>query len=191
MRPTPDRILEAAERSMTRYGVSVSMGDVASAAGVSRGSLYRHFGDRDQLLRAVLARVADRFVASAAARIDRRRTLSAQFAEAVAYVTTTARRLQRDLGPGTRRARRSPLAIVVLEQPDWTAERWMAFWEARLEPACSRGELRADIDRRETAEWLSRALVSFAVAPELEIDPADHRAVRRFVDRSLLRGLAG
>lgn len=67
----------------------------------------------------------------------------------------------------------------------------MAFWEARLGPASERGELRPDIDRRGTAEWLSRALVSFAVTPELEIDPADHRAVRRFVDRSLLRGLAG
>jgi AcrR family transcriptional regulator len=193
MRPTADRILEAAERSMSRYGVAVSMGDVASEAGVSRGSLYRHFGDRERLVGAVLDRTADRFVASAAAQVDRRQTLSAQFAEAVAYVAETARRLERDGGSGgrvRRRGRRSPLAVVVVERSDRAAERWMAFWEARLEPAEERGELRPDIDRRGAAEWLTRVLVSFAVAPEIEVDPADHRAVRRFVDRNLLRGLA-
>lgn len=175
---------------MTRFGVAVSMSDVASEAGVSRGSLYRHFGDREHLVRAVLARTADRFVASAAVRVDRRRTLSAQFAEAVAYVTVTVQRLERDRGAGRRSVRSSPLAIVVVEHADWAAERWMAFWEARLGPACERGEVRADVDRRGAAEWLTRALLSFAVAPEIEVDPADHRAMRRFVDRNLLRGLA-
>src|SRR5206468_7580236 len=96
MSDTADLILEAAERCMNRYGIAVSMSDVASEAGLSRGSLYRHFGQRDGLVRAVLARTADRFVAGAAERIDRRRTLSAQFAEAVAVVAASANRLERE-----------------------------------------------------------------------------------------------
>ena len=191
MPETSDRILEAAERCMNRYGVAVSMGDVANEAGLSRGSLYRHFGDRDTLVRSVLARAADRFVAGAAVSIDRRHTLSAQFAQAIGVVADSVRRLEAEAG-GTRRrsVRDTPLALVLVRNSDWLAERWMAFWQERLGPARDRGEVRPDIDRRGAAEWLTRALLSFAVAPEIEVDPSDHRAVRRFVDRNLLRGLA-
>lgn len=49
------RILEAAERLFTDRGVAaVSMDDVAAAAGVGKGTLYRRFGDRAGLGIAVL-----------------------------------------------------------------------------------------------------------------------------------------
>jgi AcrR family transcriptional regulator len=49
------RILEAAERLFTERGVeAVSMDDVAAAAGVGKGTLYRRFGDRAGLGIAVL-----------------------------------------------------------------------------------------------------------------------------------------
>ena len=51
---------------MARYGLRVSMRDVAAEAGLSRGSVYRYFRDRDALVDAVLERTADRFVAAAA-----------------------------------------------------------------------------------------------------------------------------
>ena len=176
---------------MNRFGLAVSMSDVAADAGMSRGSLYRYFGDRDALVRAVLERAADRVVADAVERMGRRRSLSGQFAEAVTFVAETARRLGGE-GRGRRVAARrdTPLAQVVVRSPTWLAERWMAVWEERLEEAAARGEVRADIDRRAAAEWLTRVLLSFAVAPQVAVDPADHRALRRFVDRGLLRGLA-
>jgi AcrR family transcriptional regulator len=49
------RILEAAERLVAERGVdSVSMEDVACAAGVGTGTLYRRFGDRAGLALALL-----------------------------------------------------------------------------------------------------------------------------------------
>lgn len=185
MRETPDRILEAAERSMNRFGLAVSMSDVAADAGLSRGSLYRYFGDRDGLVRAVLDRTADRFVAAATERMARRRTLSGEFAEVARFVADTSRRV------APRGARRdTPLALVVVRNSSWLAERWMVLWAGRLDEAVDRGEVRADIDRHAAAEWLTRVLLSFAVAPQVAVDPHDHRALRRFVDRGLLRGLA-
>jgi len=175
---------------MNRYGLAVSMGDVASEAGLSRGSVYRHFGDREVLVRAVLDRAADRFVALAAEQIDRRRTLSGQFAEAISFVAASARRVD---AAGTRRSgtrRTTPLAHVLVRDATLTTERWMAFWAERLDAARDRGEVRADVDRRGAAEWLTRVLLSFAAVPEIEVDPDDHRAVRRFVDSHLLQGLA-
>jgi AcrR family transcriptional regulator len=50
------RILEAAERLFAERGPpNVSMDDVASAAGVGKGTLFRRFGDRAGLARAVLS----------------------------------------------------------------------------------------------------------------------------------------
>lgn len=50
------RILEAAERLFAERGAaSVSMDDIARAAGVGKGTLFRRFGDRASLARTVLS----------------------------------------------------------------------------------------------------------------------------------------
>jgi AcrR family transcriptional regulator len=50
-----ERILGAAARLIARDGVDcISMDDVAAAAGVGKGTLYRRFGDRASLLRALI-----------------------------------------------------------------------------------------------------------------------------------------
>jgi AcrR family transcriptional regulator len=50
------RILEAAERLFAEFGpANVSMDDVARVAGVGKGTLFRRFGDRAGLARAVLS----------------------------------------------------------------------------------------------------------------------------------------
>lgn len=50
------RVLEAAERLFAERGPeNVSMDDVARAAGVGKGTLFRRFGDRASLARAVLS----------------------------------------------------------------------------------------------------------------------------------------
>ena len=50
-----ERILCAAARLVDEHGIDgVSMDDVAAAAGVGKGTLYRRFGDRWTLLRALI-----------------------------------------------------------------------------------------------------------------------------------------
>ena len=193
---------------MNRYGFAVSMGDVATEAGVSRGSVYRYFGDRDALVEAVVARAGDRFLGTVAAEVDRRRTLAGQVAAAIAVVVdeagappnatstpagsgSTAARAGATLGVAPALGRRStPRDLVVRPDSRAMAERWLAFWAPRVDAARARGELRADVDGRAAAECLTRLLLSFLVVPRLDVDPADPRAVRRFVDRHLLHGLA-
>lgn len=53
------QILAAAERVIARYGVSkTTMDDIGKQAGVSRPTVYRYFGDRDNLLGALIERRA-------------------------------------------------------------------------------------------------------------------------------------
>jgi AcrR family transcriptional regulator len=51
---TVTRILDGALRALGRHGLKrLSMGDVSAEAGVSRGTVYRYFANREQLLEAV------------------------------------------------------------------------------------------------------------------------------------------
>ena len=66
-----ERILKVAKLAFTRSGVNTRLDDVAKAAGVGAGTLYRHFPTRDALLEAVyrtevekLAAAQQKFVAT-------------------------------------------------------------------------------------------------------------------------------
>ena len=48
-----ERILEVAKDAFTRFGADTSLDDIAKAAGVGPGTLYRHFPTRDALIEAV------------------------------------------------------------------------------------------------------------------------------------------
>ena len=52
------KLLEAA-RTLLAEDADASMGDIASAAGVGRGTAYRHFPSRDDLLQAVRRQARD------------------------------------------------------------------------------------------------------------------------------------
>lgn len=53
-------LVEAAVRAIRRVGPSVSMDDMAHEAGITKPILYRHFGDRAGLCRAIAERFAAR-----------------------------------------------------------------------------------------------------------------------------------
>lgn len=60
-----DRLLDAVERILVRDGVeSVRLDAVAREAGVSKGGLLHHFPSKQDLVRGVVERLADRFEAA-------------------------------------------------------------------------------------------------------------------------------
>jgi AcrR family transcriptional regulator len=50
-----ERLLVAADRMFREHGVECSVGEIADAAGVGRGTLFRNFKNKDELIAAVLA----------------------------------------------------------------------------------------------------------------------------------------
>ena len=175
---------------MTRYGMGISMRDIAAEADVSRGSLYRYFGDRATLVDAVLDHTADRFLAAMANRVDRGRTLADQVAEAISFMAARSHQLTR-AAASLRRAdsRVTPFDALLVIRTGSLAQRWLAFWLPRLDQAATRGEIRADVDTWRAAEWLVRVLLSFALLPDLVVDPDDRAVLRRFVADGLLQGI--
>jgi AcrR family transcriptional regulator len=187
--PMEERILDAAERCAGRYGLRrFSMADVAASAGVSRGSVYLHFGDRSGLVDALLERVAAAFVDASRSAVCRRRTLSAQAGEAAVFIRRHLGDQGLTLGlPGDGE---SLSAVLLTAQVERLVSQWVDFWQPLLVDAERRGEIRTGIDHRRAGEWIVRLLVSFAVLPSVTVDLDDDTAVRHFVRDHLVRGLA-
>lgn len=63
-------LLEAAERVVLREGPGASMNAIAAEAGITKPILYRHFGDKGGLYRALAVRHTDALLASLRAALD-------------------------------------------------------------------------------------------------------------------------
>ncbi len=185
--PTQARIVDAAERCIRRWGIRrVSMNDVAREAGVSRGSVYRYFADREALVQAVLERSSVRRIETAVPGIRRRRTLAAQVAEAAVFIRS---HLDDELSLGLRvHPDEAELATLRLARAEQTLERWIEFWVPYLEAARERGEVRGNLDVRPAAEWIMRVLVSLVTMPSVTVDLKDPAQVRRYVEGHIVRG---
>ena len=59
-----ERILEVAKKEFTRSGPNASLDDIARAAGVGAGTLYRHFPTRDALIEAVYRTEVEKLAAA-------------------------------------------------------------------------------------------------------------------------------
>jgi len=186
---TRERLLDAAERTIRRLGIDrFGMGDVADAAALSRGSVYRYFPDRDALIEAVLLRTAERFVARSEAAVRTRKTLAAQVAEAAVFIRAHLHDEVLTLQlPGKSD---TLFAALLTANLGGVVARWIDFWQPFLAEAAVRGEIRARLDRREAAEWIVRLMLSLAVMPSAVVDLDDAVAVRAYVARYIVRGLA-
>ncbi len=182
------RIVDAAVHCASRVGLRrFSMAEVAAAAGLSRGTVYNHFGDRQSLVDAVLSGLADQFVASSRSEVLRRRTLAGQVGEAAVFIHRHAGDRQYALGRVD--TEEHLLAVLLSMRAEPLLEAWVAFWDPLLEAAEARGEVRRGLDRRRAGEWIVRSLITFAVMPSVVIDLEDDRAVRAFVGSHVVRGL--
>ncbi len=65
------RILEAARQLIARHGAEIGMDELAAAAGVAVGTLYRHFPTKSHLVRAVLDEYAERVADEAESALQR------------------------------------------------------------------------------------------------------------------------
>ncbi|MBW3561870.1 MAG: TetR family transcriptional regulator [Actinobacteria bacterium] len=85
---TRERILDATIEAISMHGLSrLGVEDVASAAGVSRQTVYRYFGSRDELIRAAIVgeerQLMQRIAAAAQRHTDLRPSVEAAILEAL------------------------------------------------------------------------------------------------------------
>jgi len=63
-------ILAAARRSMEQRGLEVTMGEIAAAAGVAKGTLYLYFQGKEELIHALMSQVGENLLQDLEAILD-------------------------------------------------------------------------------------------------------------------------
>ena len=184
-----DRLIDAAEVCLRAKGIrSTTVSEVAEAAGVSRGWLYRHFPDKASLLGAAIVRLNDAYWSEAHAILEQIEGLDCQIAAGIvrgrtAYDDPGALLMKLRLDEPEEFAACAGAGVQGLV-PDLAD-----FWSRYLIAARDRGEIREDTDIAEASEWVARVLLSLATVPGDTLDPTDSDAVLKQVRRYLMPGL--
>lgn len=185
---TRTAVLDAALERFEAAGLfRTTVDDVARAAGVSRVTVYRHFGDRDALVEAVLLREEERFFQELEEAIADAGGIEEKLAEGFACALLQIRShvaLQRLLET-------DPELILphltVRAEPVLVAAR--SFVARLLETAREAGELPA-LDVEVAAELLCRQVLSLLLTPASAVPLETADDARRFARRYLFPALA-
>lgn len=183
------QILRGARDCFVRLGITrTSMQDVARAAGVSRGTVYRYFADRETLVREFADWQNRRFRREADARLLAFEQIEEQLAEFAVFMVEYMERG----GAAPERAIRinSEIHSLYLDRHGNGMFGGMIDWIAgMLETGRARGQLRPDLDLRLAAEWIARLFVSLASIPGVGFDTGKREELRDFVRSFAVRGL--
>lgn len=173
-----ERILDAADSCFTRFGIAkTTMEDVASAAEISRATLYRTFSDRESLLTASVRRRARMNIERSRARIMELESLTERVVEGI---TLNVRVGHRDpIMHALVSPEQMALANSLLSSTGLATELTHEFWEPILVAARDAGEIRADLDLVGLCEWISRLEIMFIL--QLADTPDDIERIRRLV----------
>ncbi|OBJ46254.1 TetR family transcriptional regulator [Mycolicibacterium mucogenicum] len=188
-RSVRDRLIDAAEECMRAKGIrATTVSEVAEAAGVSRGWLYRHFPDKVTLLGAAIVRLNNAYWTDAHAMLASIEGLDNQIITGIQHGRT---------------AYDDPGALLMklrVEEPDEFAACAGAgvqglvpdladFWSRYLVAARDNGEIHPDTDIDDAAEWIARVILSLATMPGQRLDANNADELLAHVRRYVMPGL--
>ena len=155
-RTSRDRVLDAAISTISRYGIErLSISGVATAAGVSRPTVYSHFNTREELIAEALARAAESV-------LDRVMTRALKARTAADFVIEAFVAARHEIG---RDPSMSPIAEIGADSP-WLIAGALSPIAVAMAKRCLQPLLEyengryADIDLDEVTETTVRILLS-------------------------------
>jgi AcrR family transcriptional regulator len=185
-RTSPHRvgIIDATLACLARHGtLKTTVDDIARRAGVSRATVYRVFpGGRDEILGAVVDTEMARLFSSLGVRLGEARDLRQALVAGIVEASTRIRGHE-------------ALAYLVEHEPEVVLGH-LAFDESdRLLVTASRftapflARWMSPPEAERVAEWATRIVLSYAVAPSRTVDLTDPAHTTRVVDTFVLPGI--
>lgn len=183
------QILDAAMECFVHLGIArTSVQDVARMAGVSRGTVYRYFEDRNVLIEAAIEHGAQRFYRQAAEAMDKKATLADQ---AGAMAEVVVRMLIEQHTRNRLMSNDEELMRHMVAGSDATVRRTTDFLKPYVKAAKARGEVAANLDVATASEWLARMVNSLStVQNSPNFDMSNPKAAGKFVARYAVNGLS-
>jgi AcrR family transcriptional regulator len=158
-----DRIVDAAEAAMQRWGVArTRIDDIAAEAHCGRTTIYRYFGNRDNVIIEVVLRHGRRHLATLVERLSTLPDTPDKVVEALVLAVDIGRRAQHlswAFRPDESPSQIDGLADALHELATST---WLAF--LRTDPTLKRA-LRPGVDPALAAEWMLRIMLSYLTFP--------------------------
>jgi AcrR family transcriptional regulator len=180
-----ERIVDATLRCVARWGVGkTTVDDVAREAGIGRATLYRLFpGGRDALFDEAVAAETARFFA----RLDAQLASPTSLEDTLVTAIVEAGRSLRDHPSLQFLLAHEPEAIlphVAFHQMDAVLRTIAALAGPYLAPWLPDPEAAA-----RGAEWVTRIVLSYVIAPSADVDICEAASVRTLVRTFILPGL--
>jgi AcrR family transcriptional regulator len=183
---TERQLVDAATSCIRRYGIRrTSLEEVARIAGVSRGTVYRYYRSKDELIAAALSGAFSTFVNETRAVLEAHDTLADQVAANARLVRDYHRR---DALLTLDETEPATVALLLTRDARPMFERWIEFWTPWFIRARDNGEVRPDLDIPRAIEWMLRLLMSIATTPSVTFDINDDEQLNAFVVDHLVIG---
>ncbi|WP_433608240.1 TetR/AcrR family transcriptional regulator [Prescottella agglutinans] len=156
-------LVQVSAELLSRNGVrGFRLSDVAKGAGVSRGTVYNAFGDKEAAIDAGLAYLCSSFVERLAMVVPPGEPLRNQIGAAAAVIyehATTPPALAPPLRTDT------IIATLLDHYGDELCRAWAAFWAPLVTQARERGEVDSSLDATFVGHWIVRVLLSLELLP--------------------------
>lgn len=184
--PMVGRILDAAEQCIHRFGIRrTSMGEVARVGRLSRGSIYRHFGDKESLVEGVFRRRQELFLNRTEAALEKETSL-------LDKVTRSVVTGRQDMAEGifASLAETEPETAAMMMLDSHSYRRSVSFWPPHIRQAQDSGEISPDVDVSIATDLVMRLAVSLVLFPHMGAEFRTAPQVRGYLDQVLIRGLS-
>jgi TetR/AcrR family transcriptional regulator len=179
------RIIAAATRCIARHGTAkVPIEQIAAEAGVSRMTVYRYFGNRDDVVLAVIVGRIDARLSELVHSLRSRR----QAAQALPELILKSVGLV--AGDRVNEGLLSADSRSLIAELEFSSEPVIDALHRHLAPLLRQwqvdGQLYADLDLRETTRWINAVAILLITPPWRDLSP---RAQRTFLNQYLIRAL--
>jgi AcrR family transcriptional regulator len=170
-----ERIVDAAEAAIQRWGVArTRIDDIAAEAHCGRTTIYRYFGNRDNVIIEVVVRQARRLLATLVERLTTLPDTPDKIVEALALAVELVRRDQHLSWAFKPDDSPSPVEGMAEALHSLATSTWITF--LRSDPTL-KAALRPDVDSAMAAEWMLRIMLSYLTFPGRS--GASRQAMRR------------
>lgn len=183
--PMVERILDAAQHCIHRYGIRrTSMGEVARVGKLSRGSIYRHFRDKESLVEGVFRRRQELFLNRTEAALEKEPTL-------VDKLTCSVVTGRKDMAEGIfgSLAETEPETVAMMFLDSRFYQRSVDFWPPHIRMAQASGEISGNVDIATATDFIMRLAVSLVMFPHMGVGLTSKGDVRSYLEQVVSSGL--